>query len=282
MLGDPESFNRADFGLDPEDHVPDLSVDPTNHVLTAINYSKRARCFHVTIEHPVHGRNGPLEMGISRTEEGILVECVALVLLVPPETMAELCEIDLEDGDVSTVTLSSDIVEWNPHPSPKDDSLGFIMPVFPLGGSGTYLVSQGCGGGLTHFAHPSTYHALDFECSLGTPVVAVASGVVVDVRQKCSCSGIHVSNLFQWNSITIEVERSKHPTGSTVSDEEHESEWEDVDESEGSNLESALENGAAETGAASESLVTSTPSVSKIFIEYVHIQASRCSSAHGS
>ena len=54
---------------------------------------------------------------------------------------------------------------------------------FPLAGGGPYLCSQSAGGGLTHWAHPSTFYACDLEAAVGTPVVAVADGTIHALQQ---------------------------------------------------------------------------------------------------
>ena len=38
---------------------------------------------------------------------------------------------------------------------------------------------------------------------MGTTLVAVFSGHVVDIKQNSTVTGVHVSNLFAWNSITL-------------------------------------------------------------------------------
>jgi len=55
-------------------------------------------------------------------------------------------------------------------------------------------------GALTHF-FAGTHHAVDFRCPVGTPVLSVAPGRVADVRMSNTCGGVHVRNLFKWNSI---------------------------------------------------------------------------------
>jgi len=44
-----EPFDREDFGLDDDDPVPDLSLDPEDMVLTVINATQGARAYHVSI-----------------------------------------------------------------------------------------------------------------------------------------------------------------------------------------------------------------------------------------
>ena len=41
---------------------------------------------------------------------------------------------------------------------------------------------------------------------MGTPVLALADGTVKEVRDSESASGIHVSNLFKWNSILLQLD----------------------------------------------------------------------------
>lgn len=211
LLGKPEKFNRSDFGLRAGDHVPDLSIDPEDNLLTVINATAVPRVFHVTVEHPVFGFRGqPLEMGRSRDESGAETPCVAFALLVPPATMLDVCTLDLAGAPSETVKVSSDILDWQPHPAPDEMSTACVWSTFPLAG-GPFLCSQGCGGGLTHFSHASTWHALDFACPVGTPVVAVGRGVVAEVRQGCTVGGCHVQHLFSWNSITLHLDADQAP-----------------------------------------------------------------------
>ena len=44
---------------------------------------------------------------------------------------------------------------------------------------------------------------MDFRCDVGTPIVAVFSGTVVEVRNSSNESGARVPNLFAWNSILL-------------------------------------------------------------------------------
>ena len=73
---------------------------------------------------------------------------------------------------------------------------------FPLGGAGPYLCTQGVDGAFTHF-FAGTHHAVDFRCPVGTPVLSVAAGRVSEVRMSNTCGGMHVRNLFKWNSVMV-------------------------------------------------------------------------------
>lgn len=63
-----------------------------------------------------------------------------------------------------------------------------------------FYFTQGAGGSFTHF-YPGTHHAVDLECPEGTPVLAMASGVVKEVRQSNTAGGVHARGLFDWNSV---------------------------------------------------------------------------------
>jgi murein DD-endopeptidase MepM/ murein hydrolase activator NlpD len=65
------------------------------------------------------------------------------------------------------------------------------------------------GGAFTHF-FAATHHAVDFRCPVGTPVLSLAAGRVSEVRMAHACGGIHVRNLFRWNSILVAHEDGTH------------------------------------------------------------------------
>lgn len=178
IIGQPESLPRRK-------NLPDLRVTPSPpFVLTALNSSASPRCFHITSLNPLRGCRGSLERGSARTKESGEVECTTLVLLVPPRTQLDVATIEASCKE--EINVASDVFEWAPPPSSARGVVYF--DTLPLLGGGPFLCSQGVGGGLTHFAHPSTFHAIDFECDVGTPVVAVADGVVVEISQVASFS----------------------------------------------------------------------------------------------
>lgn len=129
--------------------------------------------------------------------------------------------------DVAAVDVSSDVVDVVAPAS------GLTAPSpsygFPLGGGGPFLCTrvlaafpffvsrglggtfsaprrQGAGGLLSHYAHASTYYAVDFRCPEGTPVLAIGAGVVDGVRCGERESSIHVSALFKWNAIVLRLD----------------------------------------------------------------------------
>ena len=77
---------------------------------------------------------------------------------------------------------------------------------FPLEPSRPYLCSQGVNGRLSHFAHASTRYAIDLDCPLGTPVLAVADGTVHAVRDGAPAGGVDVSLLFSYNALSLRLE----------------------------------------------------------------------------
>ena len=99
---------------------------------------------------------------------------------------------------------------------PQEDVVDIVEPTeteartydaFPLPREGgPWLCTQASGGLLSHYAHASTFHAVDFRCPEGTPCLAIADGVIhaVDVSHKDG--GIHVSELFRWNAVTLKLD----------------------------------------------------------------------------
>jgi murein DD-endopeptidase MepM/ murein hydrolase activator NlpD len=104
---------------------------------------------------------------------------------------------------LASVSIASDIQDYVP-PVLESSLIPFDLAVFPLhGDGGPWLCTQSDGGSLTHFAHPSTYYAVDLRCPVGTQIVAVCDGEVVDMRSDSTCTGTHVDNLFHWNSVQL-------------------------------------------------------------------------------
>eukprot|EP00906_Rhabdomonas_costata_P013256 RCo019053 len=118
----------------------------------------------------------------------------------------DLCYLEVPRKKLRRKNLSvgSDICEFTEHPDPWSWNVRHTFH-FPLGGVGPFLCTQGIGGQFTHFL-PQTFHAVDLECDVGTPVLSVGEGVVVEVRQEHQATGIHVDNLYLWNSITVALD----------------------------------------------------------------------------
>jgi hypothetical protein len=205
-------FDYDDFGLEEGDEVPDISVDPETKLLTVINTSEEcARCYYITLHHRVLGRDGRfLAMG-STIREGKTVPCVTFVLVVGAAQLMDVAYVECKRGQTvqADLTLFSDVSDLWPHPHPDrfDPKHTFAFPLPALDTDGKrrdYLCSQGMCGALTHF-FPQTLHAVDFRCPVGTPVLAIGAGVITELSQANTVSGIHVSNLYTWNSLTVRM-----------------------------------------------------------------------------
>merc|ERR1712046_15302 len=118
-----------------------------------------------------------------RDEDGSItampVECITVVAIVPPRHVYHIAH-NRETHDDEEYRVTKLAIEMKEHPDPNaTPQLQFNN--FPLGGEGPYLCTQGMGGSLTHF-FAASYHAIDFRCDEGTPLLAVADGVVTDVQ----------------------------------------------------------------------------------------------------
>lgn len=201
MLEWEEHVDPSDF----EDEVPDVALDPHDQTVTLCNITDRTRVAYVTIyEARVLGAFGKImSNGVVVDNEGKSKECLTCIVLCPPCTFAHLCTLDLPIGKtMMDISIDSDVQDWNQHPNPNDEHERVIG--FPLEG-GPFLCTQGEAGSLTHFLS-GNLHAIDFRCAVGTPLLAVADALVVEVHDKHKLTGVAVSNLFQWNSISLQVD----------------------------------------------------------------------------
>ena len=236
-----EEYDPDEFGLSPSDptgNLPDLSIDPESLLLTAINPSSSRRSYFVTLLppcSPAFGADGvALETGGVRDERGEAVPgCTTLVLVLGPRSVMDVCRVSALPP--SGAEFFSDIKDLpplaesllDPAAAPSGDTGGgakgdaggggddaprgaAAVPAprlcgFPVGGDGAVLCSQGFGGAFTHF-YPGTRHALDLDAAVGTPLLAVGGGVVVEARDGNLVGGIHAKNLFLWNSVTLRLD----------------------------------------------------------------------------
>lgn len=204
----PEEFDEGE-------EVPDVAIDVDEKTLSLCNVDECCKIAYITVyEARVLGRKGQeIPQGSTTDNNGTELPCVTFIVLCPPLVFAHLCFIDpaggLEDNDnadittkdITDVRIESDVREWNRHPNPSDEHPKVLD--FPLSG-GPFLCTQGEGGELTHF-FSGNLHALDFACPVGTPLVAVEDGIVIDVKQSNTLTGVAVSNLFEWNSIMLRI-----------------------------------------------------------------------------
>ena len=195
-----QGFDAEDFeGQD----VPDVAFDPDLKTLTLCNVdSETTKVAYVTVYDTVCiGQNGhPFDTSVTTTNSGETSDCLTFIILCPPMTFCHLCT--MKTDDVTSVKIESDVQPWNQHPNP-DDTHSFPLS-FPLQGE-SFLCTQGEGGHLTHF-FSGNLHAVDFRCPIGTPLLAVGNGTVVESRHDNTLTGIAVTNLFRWNSILLKID----------------------------------------------------------------------------
>ena len=213
-LTDTDSFVEWESGLYRDDfdgNVPDIAVDPDSKTVTVCNLEEVTRvaivsvfgheCFAVVGGPTTTQDDGPsiLSPGVTVDADGNKETCTTFIVLCPPHTFACLCRVECKD--LLDVRIENDVQPWRQHPFPADSisrTVGF--PLAPE--NGPYLCTQGEGGILTHF-FSGNLHAIDFRCPVGTPLLAVGDGTVVQTKDDERVSGIAVSNLFRWNSILL-------------------------------------------------------------------------------
>ena len=197
--------------VDPDDYddvVPDIAVDPDEQELVLCNLRPRESIVaYITVyDRVLRGRDrNVLTAGMTTSDDSgqTTQSCTTLIVLCPPLTFCHLCAMEFPPGtELDELPLESDVQVWNQHPNPQDHCDRAVG--FPLQG-GPFLCTQGGGGQLTHF-FSGNLHAIDFRCPVGTPILAVADGTVTEAKDDNTLTGIAVSNLFQWNTIMIEVE----------------------------------------------------------------------------
>lgn len=205
-----ETVDPADFS-DEDNEVPDVAVDSEERTLSLCNIRDKHVVAYLTVFDTVlRGADGrELERGRTVNNQGVSQSCTTLIVLCPPFTFAHLCYLDISnEGEMlENLKIESDVQEWKKHPNPSDTHLTSVSFPFRLEG-GPYLCTQGEGGQLTHF-FAGNQHALDFRCPVGTPLLAVGHGTVIDVKDtNAKITGVAVSNLFEWNSVLVELDGS--------------------------------------------------------------------------
>jgi hypothetical protein len=220
---DPEEFRVGDSDAkDEEDQlVPDIAVDTKEHTLSVCNIDDCHKVAIVTIyETSMIGADGiQLSTGSTTDNQGNTSSCITFIVLVPPRVFVHLCYLDVPPDfeDVTKLRIESDVSPWRRHLNPSDEHpfrIGFPLGKKPQCGDTditidssnlpSFLCTQGENGELTHF-FSGNFHAIDFQCPVGTELLAVADGVVVDVKDNNTLTGISVSNLFEWNSILLQI-----------------------------------------------------------------------------
>ena len=183
--------------------LPDLALDAESGRLSCVNTTPEARVFYVSTAHQcVDGESRALAAGTWRSSsEAAAQPCTTFVLCLPPRTLFHVCFVQVPEAQAERPDLHSDVQRLSVHPHPLAHNPAHAYG-FPLGGDCAYMCTQGEGGELSHF-FAETRHAVDFRCPVGTPLLALAPGVISLLRLGSSCSGCHVSNLFNWQSVMV-------------------------------------------------------------------------------
>ena len=133
---------------------------------------------------------------------------ITFIMTLPPLVAIRVAKVKLAPWVAGDASLNKLAFPLDKHPAPDAPppaslpSNGITFAQFPLAGAGPFLCTQGCGGKMTHFFKES-HHAIDLRCPVGTPLLALADGVVTEVTEESHVSGIHCLNLCEWNSISI-------------------------------------------------------------------------------
>jgi hypothetical protein len=191
-----ERFEREEYGLGPDDVVPDMTIDEDG-VLTVLNASAtQKKSYYISTACPCFDAAGmPLQQSDYVDAVGVKGRCTTLILTVAPLSSLAVCRVEGSNlfSHVSDLpSLSDEIANATPH------RVGF-----PLGGGGPFLCSQGRGGQLSHFGVQR--FAVDLECPCGSLVIACNDGEVLEVRDKETCTGPYAENLFHWNSVMLQL-----------------------------------------------------------------------------
>ena len=169
---------------------------------------------------------------------GALVRFATLTAEVPPRASARLCHCrhpsaDSLPGFVYTVGAGA------PHPRPtawRGLALGFPLGSAGVGGGSgggggggssgsggsgggggeTFLCTQGFGG-RGHHRGAASHHSCDLACAEGTPVLAMADGVVVGCRADAALGGAHVDLLPECNFVKVRSSSSSSGLAFVVS-----------------------------------------------------------------
>jgi hypothetical protein len=182
--------------------------------MTVINAGSISRTYYISVSDcaAVELADGSDALEFCRKAYGN--SYVTFIVLLFPRSRIDLCKLVPHSNTgnqkrsmkkrLGTIRIQSDVQEFQ---STVPQNPPFTLDIFPLATNteGEFLCTQASGGRLTHFAHPSTYHAVDFRCPIGTPVLAIFDCVIVDLRNDSNNSGVHVKDLFDWNSMMIKA-----------------------------------------------------------------------------
>jgi len=135
------------------------------------------------------------------------VSFVTIAASIPPQSAARICSCchnaDAVPGFVYLMGPEK------PHPNPNQwHDITLRMPLAGPPGMG-WLCTQGFGGS-GHHRGASMHHSVDFDCDPGTSVVAVASGIIIEVIDSKSLGGGHVDLLPEANIVRLQLDHTGH------------------------------------------------------------------------
>ena len=245
-----EQVNPADYT---GEEIPDIAVDTTTAEKWTLSLCNiRANDYvvaYISVFETLlrNGRGQVLQQGSTTDNQGETKPVTTLIVLCPPTTFAHLCFIDSLPSPTGSdrqsshdeppfslqdLRIESDVQVWHQHPNPSDthtQTIRFPFDTTTTGSTSTstssttsFLCTQGEGGFLTHF-FSGNFHSVDFQCPMGTPLLAVANGVVVETRVDHTLTGVAVQNLFCWNSILLRLDESsdEHLVNNKSNDYQH-------------------------------------------------------------
>lgn len=219
-LSDGDEDEDEVVGNRTTEEAPDLTLDEGG-ILSILNSSKVARSYFVTVENCAHVLSAQNTDLLDDRKTGKRFPYLTFIIMLHPRTCVDVVTLvpqrskkdkkrkkKKSELDMSSIKITSDVQDYTP--TLDATALPYDLEVFPLAppadgdSAGSWLCTQASGGHLTHFAHPSTFHAVDFRCAVGTPVRAIFAARVLEVRREARVTGGHVSNLFSWNSILLQ------------------------------------------------------------------------------
>jgi murein DD-endopeptidase MepM/ murein hydrolase activator NlpD len=140
---------------------------------------------------------------------GNIVRFCTVHTRLAPRSVVQLlqCPADSDDKKQAGFVFLAGV--GGSHPSPMCWE-GYVLhcPLGPRGdGVSTWECTQGFGGNGHHHG-PDCHHAADFQCSEGTPVLAVFNGRVIKVQDSRHLGGPHVDLLPEANIICVQRHNS--------------------------------------------------------------------------
>lgn len=179
--------------------LPDFLVDPETYVLTVINPDEFCKTFYLSVDCGALGRDGISLPDGPYFDGTTWKRCRTFVVVLEPKKCVDVCVLE---GMTYNGMFESDIQPLHIHPDPW--TFSDIVFQFPFQDD-SFLCTQAVNGSITHYFSAS-FHAVDFQAPVGTNLLAIADGIIKEIIQDNTVSGIRTSHLFQWNGITLQTD----------------------------------------------------------------------------